>query len=146
MYTIIHSVFSVGNWIVTKWKSFSIFDILTKLSSIKFFFYCTILIPIWSPKNYHGICIFVDLGDDGGGVVKLEKLELLLLQIYSFSLVQHTLVSRMPGVDLNIDMNFVPPLLIFFNSGYTFLEAMWSKQVLAWTFRLFVPTKGHFYK
>jgi hypothetical protein len=43
-------------------------------------------------------------------------------------------------------MNFVPPLLIFFNSGYTFLEAMWSKQVLAWTFRLFVPTKGHFYK
>jgi hypothetical protein len=62
----------------------------------------------------------VDLGDDGGGVVKLEKLEFLLLQIYSFSLVQHTLVSRIPGVDLNIDMNFVPLLLIFFNSSYTF--------------------------
>ncbi len=72
----------------------------------------------------------MDLGDDGGGVVKLEKLELLLLQIYSFSLVQHTLVSRIPGVDLNIDMNFVPLLLIFFNSGYTFLEAMWSLKVV----------------
>jgi hypothetical protein len=82
-------------------------------------------------KIYSGVCIFVDLGDDGGGVVKLEKLELLLLQVYSFSLVQHTLVSRIPGVNLNIDMNFVPLLLIFFNSGYTFLEAMWSKQVMA---------------
>jgi hypothetical protein len=55
----------------------------------------------------------MDLGDDGGGVVKLEKLELLLLQIYSFSLVQHTFVSRIPGVDLNIDMNVCPSFINF---------------------------------